>query len=93
MMRDGSLSPLFINKKSRLPMNYWMQAESHKTNGFAFRKGWHCTLRPIAPHLSEKNRVWVKVEIANYATYKRPESQGGTWVLAQQMKILEIIAS
>ena len=57
-------------------------------NGFAFRKGWHCMLKPIAPHLSTKDRVWVEVEIENVELYKRPESQGGTWVLAQKMMVI-----
>lgn len=87
-LKDGSLSPLFINKKSRIPLNEWLIAESHPTKGFAFRKGWHCTLKPIAPHLSEKDRVWVEVEIDDYYLYERPESQGGTWVLAQKMKVI-----
>lgn len=88
-MKDGSLSPLFINKKSRIPIGVWMEAESHPTKGFAYRKGWHCTLKPVAPHLSEKDRVWVEVEIEDYEQYKRPESQGGVWVLAQRMKIVK----
>lgn len=88
-MRDGSLSPLFINKKSRIPIGVWMDAESHPTKGFAYRKGWHCTLNPIAPHLSKQGRVWVKVEVENFEYYNRPESQGGTWVLAQRMKVVE----
>lgn len=87
-MKDGSLSPLFINKKKRLLLGEWMCAENHPTKGFVVRKGWHCTLRPVAPHLSEKNRVWAEVEIADYEMYDRPESQGGTWVLAQRMKII-----
>ena len=90
-MKDGSLSPLFINKKSRIPVGQWLTAESHPTRGFAYRKGWHCTLKAVAPHLSTKGRVWVKVEIYDYEYYERPESQGGTWVLAQKMKILEEI--
>lgn len=88
-MKDGSLSPLFINKKSRLPIGEWMEAESHPTKGFAYRKGWHCTLEPNAPHLSKKNRVWVEVEIDDFEYYNRPESQGGIWVLAQKMKIIK----
>jgi hypothetical protein len=90
-MKDGSLSPLFINRKSRIPVGVWLDAESHPTKGFAYRKGWHCTLRPTAPHLSEKDRVWVKVEVEDYEHYNRPESQGGTWVLAQRMKVVEIL--
>ena len=38
-MKDGSLSPLFINKKSRIPLNTWLEAELKPTNGFAIRKG------------------------------------------------------
>ena len=87
-MKDGSLSPLFINKKSRIPVGEWLMAESHPTNGFAFRKGWHCTLEPIAPHLSTNGRVWVEVEIEDFEYYNRPESQGGTWVLAQRMRVV-----
>jgi hypothetical protein len=42
-LKDGSLAPLFINKKTRIPLNKWLDAEPHPTKGFAFRKGWHCT--------------------------------------------------
>ena len=87
-LKDGSLAPLFINKKSRIPLNQWLEAEPHLTKGFAFRKWWHCTLEPKAPHLSTKDRVWAEVEIDNYEYYNRPESQGGTWVLAQKMKVI-----
>lgn len=87
-LKDGSLSPLFINKKSRIPIGVWLYAEEHPTKGFAIRKGWHCTLKPIAPHLSMKNRVQVVVEIEDTELYDRPESQGGAWVLAQRMKII-----
>jgi hypothetical protein len=87
-MKDGQLSPLFINQKSRLPIGEWMDAEFHPRKGFAERQGWHCTLEQNAPHLSEKGRVWVEVEVDDYELYDRPESQGGTWVLAQRMKIV-----
>jgi len=46
-------------------------------------------LKPIAPHLSEKDRVWVEVEVEDVEYYNRPESQGGTWVLAQKMKVIK----
>lgn len=90
-MKDGSLSPLFINQKSRIPIGVWMNAELHPKKGFAVRKGWHCTLEPKAPHLSEKDRVWVEVEIEDFEYYDRPESQGGTWVLAQRMRVIKEI--
>jgi len=66
-------------------------AELHPTNGYAVRKGWHCTLKPVAPHLTTKGRVWVQVEVDDIQYYNRPESQGGTWVLAQKMKIIKEI--
>lgn len=88
-LKDGSLSPLFINKKSRLPFGIWLDAECHPTKGFATRKGWHCTLKPYAPHLSKKNRVWVEVEVQDFEYYHRPESQGGVWILAQRMRLLK----
>jgi hypothetical protein len=88
-MKDGSLAPLFINKKSRIPICEWLEAENHPTKGFSVRKGWHCTLTPVAPHLSEKGRVWVQVEVEDTELYNRPESQGGMWVLAQRMKVIK----
>ena len=88
-MKDGSLSPLFINKKSRIPVGVWMDAELNPTKGFAVRKGWHCTLTPEAPHLSKNNRVWVEVEVDDFEYFNRPESQGGTWLLAQRMQIVK----
>lgn len=87
-LKDGSLSSLFINKKNRFEMNTWLEAESYPTKGFAYRKGWHCTMKPNAPHLSKKDRVWVEVEVKDYSFFERPESQGGKWILAQKMKII-----
>lgn len=96
VMKDGTLSSLFINKKSRLTVGVWLIAKSHPTKGFAVRGGWHCTLKPEAPHLSldpknQVRRAWCEVEIEDYEFYNRPESQGGTWVLAQKMKILRLL--
>jgi len=90
-LRDGSLAPLFINKRSRIPIGVWLEAEKHPTKGYATRKGWHCLLKPVAPHLSQKNRVWVEVEVEDYEHYQRPEKQGGAWVLAQKMKVIKQI--
>lgn len=88
-MKDGSIAPLFINKTMRLDVGVWYESECHPTKGYAVRQGWHCTLKPEAPHLSEKGRAWYKVEIQDYEMYNRPESQGGTWVLANKLKVLE----
>lgn len=87
--RDGSLGPLFINRKMRVPVGEWVDAESHPTRGFALRPGWHCTLTPYAPHLAHtSDRVWVKCQVRGATKYLRPESQGGTWLLARQIKVL-----
>ncbi len=86
--RDGSLGPLFINTKQRIPIGVWLPAESHPTPGYAYRPGWHCFLRPVAPHLSMRGRRWYQVEIENYELRHRPEHQGGTWVLAQKLKVI-----
>jgi len=91
-MKDGSLSSLFINKKARLPIGQWMQAEDHKTKGYKHRPGWHCTPFTEAPHLSERGRVWVEVEIEDVEIENRPVSQGGKWYLAQRMKINKILS-
>lgn len=87
--KDGTLGPLFINRKQRIPMGQWLRAGDHPTKGFAHRPGWHCTLVPEAPHIKPKpNRVWCEVEVNGYMTYDRPESQGGTWVLANGLKVI-----
>ena len=87
-MKNGSLAPLFINKKLRLPIGKWLEAENHPTKGFQERMGWHCCFKPVAPHLSEKGRTWIKVEVTGWKSYDRPESQGGSWILADRMKVI-----
>lgn len=95
--KDGSIGPLFINAKQRIPVGEWLEAEDHPTKGFAHRPGWHCTMNQSAPHLTMKPRgglprVWARVEVKDFKKYQRPESQGGTWLLAQHMKVLEVLA-
>lgn len=62
-LKDGSLAPLFINKKQRLPIGEWMQAEDHPTKVHAVRPGWHCLLKPEASHLSKKAECGLKLKI------------------------------
>lgn len=88
-LKNGEITSLFINKTRRLPYNEWLPAESHPTKGYAHRPHWHCTAQPHAPHLSEKGRVWLKVEMKEYKEFKRPESQGGIWYLANEIKIYQ----
>jgi hypothetical protein len=96
--KDGSIGPLFINSRLRVPMGEWMEAEDHPTKGFAHRPGWHCTYKPHAPHLAMNpkagpKRVWAECEARETTTYARPESQGGSWVLAQELKVLRVLES
>lgn len=91
MRRDGSLGPLFINRKLRVPVGEWLEAEDHPTNGYAHRPGWHACLEPVAPHLRQGgDRVWCLVELSDCKLYDRPESQGGTWVLAKWLKVVKV---
>ena len=94
--KDNRLYPLFINRQSATPFGEWLTAECHPTKGFAVRKGWHCTLQPKAPHLkmslaNGEQRVWVECEAEDCTKYQRPESQGGTWVLAQKIKLVNVM--
>lgn len=90
-LKNGNITSLFINKKVSLPFDTWLDAENHPTKGFKERPFWHCTSNPVAPHLSMKNRVWIKVEMEDYSEFDRPESQGGLWYLAKRIKLLKII--
>lgn len=86
--KDGTLGPLFINRRQRLPINRWVVAEEHETKGYKFRPYWHCTSKAIAPHLSVKGRKWFRIEMKGFTNFNRPKSQGGLWYLAKKIKIL-----
>jgi hypothetical protein len=90
---NGTIGPLFINARQVIELGEWLPAEDHPTNGFAHRPGWHATLLPVAPHLSERpasgpERAWFEVEIGKHRRFNRPQSQGGTWVLAENMRVV-----
>jgi len=89
--KDGTLGPLFINRRQVIPLDTWLAAEDHPTKGYANRPGWHCALDPVAPHLSEKDRVWAKVEIEDFYEFTRPAHQGGCWLIANKMKVIELL--
>lgn len=89
--KDGTIGPLFINQRQRIEVGKWMDAEDHPTKGFAHRPGWHATLKPVAPHLSTKGRVWCRVAMTKTRKFNRPQSQGGTWVLAQKLKVTRVL--
>lgn len=89
--KDGTLGPLFCNRRMRIPMGEWLPAEDHPTKGLAHRPGWHALAVPDAPHLSEKGRVWCEVEIEDWEVHYRPDSQGGQWYLADRMRVVKEI--
>jgi hypothetical protein len=96
LRKDGTLGPLFINRKQVIPIGKWLQAECHPTAGYAVRPGWHCCSTPCAPHLSKhlkngEHRVWARVEIKGVKEHMRPESQGGLWYTAEGMMVLKIL--
>jgi hypothetical protein len=91
--RDGTLSPLFIDRKRVLiPGGCWYAAENVPTKGYAIRPGWHICKEKRAPHLKKsEDRVWALVQFINHKEHKRPESQGGIWYTAELMRILKVI--
>ena len=91
LRKDGSLGPLFINRRQRLEVGKAYPAEDHKTKGYAHRPGWHICKEQSAPHLGTKNRVWASVHYADYTEHVRPANQGGVWVTANSMTIIELI--
>lgn len=93
--KDGSVGPLFIDTRLRVPVGRWLRAEPHRTPGYAFRPGWHATIKPYAPHLrtSGPDRVWCRVSLRGVRRYERPESQGGTWLLAAWLRLDEVDAN
>ncbi len=93
LRKDGTLGPLFINAKQRVPVGEWLVARGYITKGFKWRPGWHCTARPFAPHLSEKGRVWTEVSVVEPEVHQRPESQGGLWYTAQIMKVNRVLTA
>lgn len=87
--KDGSIGPLFIDARLRIPMGVWMEAQDVPTKGFAHRPGWHAGAAPEAPHLTERGRAWFKVEIEDFTVFRRPKHQGGEWLIAKRLKVLE----
>lgn len=85
------LQPLFINKKQVLEIGQWYKAQCYPTRGYATRTGWHCTLKPEAEHLSMKDRIWCECEVSDCYEFQRPKNQGGTWIIAQNIKINKVL--
>lgn len=89
--KNGTIGPLFINPRQVVELGVWLPAGDYPTNGYAHRPGWHASHRPNAPHLSTKGRRWYKVLLRDVVEYERPESQGGKWFVAKDMKVIEAV--
>ena len=85
---DGTIGPLFCNRKLRVPLNTKLAAEAHPTKGLANRPGWHALAKPDAPHMSTKGRAWFEVELEGVSEHHRPACQGGVWFLAEAMTVI-----
>ena len=89
--KDGTLGPLFINRKQLVPIGVRMQAGCYPTKGYSIRPGWHSCAEMSAPHLSKKGRVWCKVSITGITKHHRPINQGGLWYTSKTLKVLEVL--
>ena len=87
--KNGTLGPLFINRRQILPIGEWLDAEEHPTKGYKYRPGWPTTATPDAPHLSMKVRAWYEIEIEDFEEFSSPKSQGGIWLIAKRMKVVK----
>jgi len=89
--KDGSIGPLFINKRQRINIGVEYPYEECLTKGFKFRPGWHICRQPFAPHLSKRDRVWAEVDFTLMDVMDRPASQGGVWYLGSTLKVKKLI--
>jgi hypothetical protein len=90
--QNGTLGSLFINRRADIPVGVWLTAQNFPSSGYAVRPGWHVMPAPVAPHLSDRGREWWVVEIDNYTWFERPAAQGGRWLLAQRLRVIEPVA-
>ncbi len=69
----------------------WYEAEDAQPTNLKNRVGFHATTKPTVPHIKiiPDQVVWLEVEIEDFETIQRPESQGGTWYLARYLKIIK----
>ena len=91
LRKDGTLGPLFIGAKERIPVGEWYEFDEKLfRKGFAERPAIHAATKD-APHIKPKageGRIMKRVLLRNWKTFKRPESQGDDWIIAGEMKVL-----
>ena len=91
LRKDGTLGPLFINRKARLPVGKWLKAKAVRSRWLTFRPGWHACQSPSAPHMVMTGRVWCKVLLRKARQEQRPPGQGGMWYVAKEMKVVRVM--
>jgi hypothetical protein len=91
LRKNGTMGPLFINRRQVVPIGKWLPAEDHPTPGYQHRPGWHAAPAPCAPHLTTKGRVWCEVELRGTQLISRPAAQGSFWYLAKRMRVVRIM--
>ena len=87
LRKDGTIGPLFVNRRQRIPTGLWIDAEAHHPGHLKFRPGWHCAHAKLAPHLVKYGRQWRRVKIMQFDVHKKPKCQGGLWYVAQRMYV------
>lgn len=84
--KGGSLFPLYVNAKDKIPIGKWIEADigplmksgqvKSKLGGLAFRPGWHSGDMPIATHIGGKYNVDTgKPDNSIKAPNYRPDNQ------------------
>lgn len=95
LRKDGTIGPLFINRRQRIPFNKWLISRCIPTRGFTVRPGWHVCPKPFAPHLKDspkkEKRVWCLVRMIGVKKEMRPKSQGGLWYLAKKIMVIDVV--
>ncbi len=92
--KDGTFGPLYIDCRHHFEIGEWQEAKYDIIKpGYAVRPGWHTCKHMSAPHIKPRpDRYWMKVKVADYIEFERPEGQGGTWFLSKWIKPLNIIS-
>ena len=107
--KDNNIYPLYVLANEPTLIGVWLEAKSGErtTKGkvksrlgeLAYRPGWHCSERPIATHIGEKenpkdklpsyrakDQVWCEVEIDDSIDYQPLADKAGISIRDKQLK-------
>ena len=108
---DDNIYPLYVLANEPTPMNKWLEAKSgertpkgkvkSRLGELAYRPGWHCSERPIATHIGEKenpkdklpsyrakDQVWCLVEVEDKIDYQPLADKAGISVRDKCLKYI-----